>query len=390
MPVSLTSKATVSAPACARRVHELDVQGDLSAVRELEGVRQQVLQDLLQALHVGNHRLRQARIEADEEIDALGFRHVAEGALAVVLQVVEAQLAHVDDDGAGFDLRQVEDVVDERQQVVAGRMDRLRKLHLLARKIALLVLAELVGQDQEAVQRRPQLVRHVREELGLVAGRARKLLGLVLESLARLLDLAVLRFHLLVLLDEELRLLLQLLVGRLQLLLAALQLFGERLRLLEQVLGAHVGVDRVDDDADRFRELVEEGLVRWVQPLERRELEHAAGRALEHDRQHEDVAGIRLAQAGDDAHRRARDLVQEHFATIERALPDQALAERDRLAVRELAAGGVARQQLEARLRRGGIRAHRTRPAARPRPGRAPKGSSGRRSRGPSGPAAGG
>ena len=91
------------------------------------------------------------------------------------------------------------------------------------------------------------------EELGLVAGGARELLGLVLEGLARLLDLAVLRFHLLVLLDEELRLLLQLLVRRLQLLLAALQLFGERLRLLEQVLGAHVGVDRVDDDADRIR-----------------------------------------------------------------------------------------------------------------------------------------
>ena len=151
MPVSLTSKATVSAPACRDGIDQLDVQRDLSAVGELEGVRQQVLQDLLQALHVGDHGLRQARVEADEEVDALRFGDVAEGALAVVLQIVEAQLAHVDDDGAGFDLRQVEDVVDERQQVVAGRMDRLGELHLLGREVALLVLAELVGQDQQAV-----------------------------------------------------------------------------------------------------------------------------------------------------------------------------------------------------------------------------------------------
>ena len=48
-------------------------------------------------------------------------------------------------------------------------------------------------------------------------------------------------------------LLLQLLVGLLQLLLLALQLLGERLRLLEQVLGPHVRLDRVEHDADRLR-----------------------------------------------------------------------------------------------------------------------------------------
>ena len=89
---------------------------------------------------------------------------------------------------------------------------------------------------------------------------------------------------------SSLRLVLQLLVGLLQLLLPALQLVGQRLRLREQVLGAHVGFDRVDDDADAFGELVEEGLVAGVEPLHRGQLEHALGLALEHDGQHQDVA----------------------------------------------------------------------------------------------------
>ncbi len=50
----------------------------------------------------------------------------------------------------------------------------------------------------------------------------------------------------------------QLLVGLLELDLPGLQLGRQLLRLLEQVLGAHRRLDRVEDDADRLRELIEE------------------------------------------------------------------------------------------------------------------------------------
>ena len=53
-------------------------------------------------------------------------------------------------DLAGLDLRQVEDVVDQRQQVVAGRVDRLGELHLLGAEVAVLVVGEQLGQDQRA------------------------------------------------------------------------------------------------------------------------------------------------------------------------------------------------------------------------------------------------
>ena len=46
-----------------------------------------------------------------------------------------------------------------------------------------------------------------------------------------------------------------------QLLLLALQLPGQRLGLLEQLLGPHAGGDGVEHDADALGELVEEGQV---------------------------------------------------------------------------------------------------------------------------------
>ena len=104
------------------------------------------------------------------------------------------------------------------------------------RQVAVGVLGELLAEDQDAVERRAQLVRHVREELGLVARGERQLGGLLFQRAARQLDFLVLALHLRVLLGEQLRLVGQLFVGLLQLLLLRLQLAGELLRLLEQAL----------------------------------------------------------------------------------------------------------------------------------------------------------
>ena len=132
----------------------------------------------------------------------------------------------------------------------------------LARQVAVRVVAELLAEDQDAVQRRAQLVRHVGEELGLVLRGQRQLGRLLLERAAGLLDLLVLALDLGVLLGELLRLLRELLVGLLQLLLLRLQLGGELLRLLEQALGLHRRLDAVEHDADAGGQLLEEGQVR--------------------------------------------------------------------------------------------------------------------------------
>ena len=56
-----------------------------------------------------------------------------ERALDVVPQRAERDLLGFDGDRARFDLRQVEDVVDQRQQVGAGRVDVPGEVHLLGR-----------------------------------------------------------------------------------------------------------------------------------------------------------------------------------------------------------------------------------------------------------------
>src|SRR5439155_22533281 len=110
---------------------------------------------------------------------------------------------------------------------------------------------------------------HVGEKLGLVFRRERQLLRLLLERLARLLYLLVLALDLLILMRKQHRFFFELLVGLLQFFLTALQLPREGLRLPQQIFRARVGLDRVEDNADAFGQLIEERLVRRTEPLER-------------------------------------------------------------------------------------------------------------------------
>ena len=64
-----------------------------------------------------------------------------------------------------LDLREVEDVIDESQQIVAGRLDRLSVTHLFLGQPSGVIVREELCEDQERVQGRPEFVRHVRQEI---------------------------------------------------------------------------------------------------------------------------------------------------------------------------------------------------------------------------------
>ena len=105
-------------------------------------------------------------------------------------------------------------------------------------QVLVVVARQLAREDQQAVERRAQLVRHVREELGLVLRRDRELLGLLLDQALGPLDLLVLALDLGVLLGQAAR------PGvrgprwsRAAPPAARLKLLRLGLRLLEQVLG---------------------------------------------------------------------------------------------------------------------------------------------------------
>jgi hypothetical protein len=133
-------------------------------------------------------------------------------------------------------------------------VDRSREVHLLAGQRALGVLREQAREDEQRVERRAQLVRHVRQELGLVGRALAQLLGLLAQ------------------------------LGR------------ERLGLHEQLLRAHRRPQRVEHDAERLGDLLQERALHLAERPQGGELDHAEDLLLEHDRQDEDLAGRALAE----------------------------------------------------------------------------------------------
>ena len=93
----------------------------------------------------------------------------------------QAELDVLDLELAGLDLREVEDVVDDRQQRLAGVADRLRVVALAGVEVG---LEQQIGHADDAVHRRADLVAHVGEEVGLEARRLVRLVARALDSAA--------------------------------------------------------------------------------------------------------------------------------------------------------------------------------------------------------------
>ena len=82
---------------------------------------------------------------------------------------------------SGLDLGEVEDVVDQREEMSARGMDVLQVLLLLLVELTEHAVRQDLGEPDDGVQRRAQLVGHVREEFGLVPARDLELSALVLD-----------------------------------------------------------------------------------------------------------------------------------------------------------------------------------------------------------------
>ena len=223
-------------------------------------------------------------------------------------QVREVDLLGFDGDRARLDLREVENVGDQVEEVGAGAVNRARELDLFGREVLLRVIGELLAENQNAVQRRAQLVRHVGQELRLVLRGQRELFGLLFEGAPCLFDFLILAFDFGVLLGELLRLQRELLVGLLQFLLLRLQLVGELLRLLQQAFRLHRRFDRVEQDADARGELLEERQVRGRELTERGETDDRLDLPFEAHRQHDDISRQGLERHRSDRRGVPRDV----------------------------------------------------------------------------------
>ena len=141
---------------------------------ELDGVVDEVRQDLAEAERVAQQMLGDAGRDVRQELEPLVVRLLRGERGDRADDFVELEVGGFDVELAGLDLREVEDVVDDGQQRRAGVVD-------LADVVALLGverrLEREVREADDGVHRRADFVAHVRQEHGL---HLRGFLGLLL------------------------------------------------------------------------------------------------------------------------------------------------------------------------------------------------------------------
>src|SRR5206468_6434159 len=139
--IGLIESRVLSAPSGSGHEH---LERHRAAFGELEGVGEQVFQDLLHAAFVTAEGLRQLRVDVDLEVERLGFGDRAEEAFDEFALCGEGDLPDLHGGGAGLDLGEVEDVVDQSQEVLAGTVNRAGKLDLFGGEVVLRVVGQLL------------------------------------------------------------------------------------------------------------------------------------------------------------------------------------------------------------------------------------------------------
>ncbi len=139
--------------------------GDDSALAgELDRVADQVGQDLLEPQRVAHQRQRRVAVDQADQFQLLGMGGGREDGQGVLQQVAQVERDAVEYQFAGFDLREVEDLIDDAQQVVSRFFDGTQVVQLARRELAFL---QQVGKAEDAVERRADFMAHIGQELGL-------------------------------------------------------------------------------------------------------------------------------------------------------------------------------------------------------------------------------
>ena len=169
MPVSATVKCSDASLPSESWTSTVD--DDLAALGELDGVADQVDEHLAKPSRIAEDGRRHVRLDVTGQLEALLVRarrqqpdRLLHGLAQVERHPLERQLPRLD-------LREVENVVDERQQRLGRVLHRPQVLALLRGQLR---PERQLRHADDAVHRRADLMAHVRQELALGG---RRLLG---------------------------------------------------------------------------------------------------------------------------------------------------------------------------------------------------------------------
>ena len=171
MPVSRTEKWSCQGPAPpwtgSGRRKRFDLDDDLAGGGEFDAVAEQVDEHLAQPGHVAEDLRRHAVVHLVGQVELL-FRRLGgqqiQGVLDARAQVEGLVLQF---ELAGFDLGEIQDVVDDGEEGFAAGVDGFHVTALLGGQGR---LQEQAGHGDDAVHGGADFVAHVGQELGLGAG----------------------------------------------------------------------------------------------------------------------------------------------------------------------------------------------------------------------------
>ena len=145
----------------AGRCAGFDDERNAARLGELDRVAGEVEENLAQARGVAEHTLRQGVFDIGGDFQRLRLRTRCDQLHCLFDQRGEIERPRREIEPAGLDLGEIENLLDQREQRVAGRLHRLRIGRLLWRERR---IEQEVRHPEDAVKRRPDLMRHHCEE----------------------------------------------------------------------------------------------------------------------------------------------------------------------------------------------------------------------------------
>src|SRR5262249_31875280 len=163
-----------------RPVVRFGLDGNFARISELDGVANKIDQNLRQSAAV-TMAWWQFRGHLDFEGQLFVSRQRLQRAANRLGNVLNAVIRKFEFKLTGLDLRQIKHVIDESEQVFAVGLKPLEDAHHFFGWLAVCAVRHQFGIAEDGIERRAQLVAHVREELRLVLACLFKLPALVLD-----------------------------------------------------------------------------------------------------------------------------------------------------------------------------------------------------------------
>ena len=165
---------------CVGGVDEPGAENHTSIRRELDRIGQQIQQDLSQAHGIADQRLWKIFIDHDRkgqlplfDLQRHDLREVRNGLAKTERRALYLQRGRAE-------LGQVQHIIDDVEQRLAGDLDAIDKPVLLRRQFG---ARQQVGQANHGIERRPDFMAHVRDEHALGATGALRVFGGLVQAL---------------------------------------------------------------------------------------------------------------------------------------------------------------------------------------------------------------